>query len=373
MNRKVVATLLSAFVLAACSASAKPAPAPAAAPKEAPVVEKDGTPSGTVSVWAVDPRGQKAPEVIFTRTDPMVLATISPDSRWLLFDRPLILTRGFRQARPFILDRQSGAVKEGQPREMRPESAAWSGSGFWIDGLVHLDLNLKERSATPLSKQMDVGVEGRRLVSASVTGDGRRFAALVGKTENYRARDALMALDLYIGSPDGAGVQMVPSAAQPWSLETCCSAALVLAPDGSRGVLMAESPKAALFDTAHPQVDRWVPLGDTRIGGSVRMEQRLAPPAGRPRWTEDSKYVWVPPGAVYTRDGSLAFALPISARAAAWNPAGTLLAAADGKTCCTLVDLDGKATEIKGPPQALPAGFLPDGRLMVFRTTYQAY
>lgn len=86
-------------------------------------------------------------------------------------------------------------------------------------------------------------------------------------------------------------------------------------------------------------------------------------------WSADSQHVAFSGGKVFDRTGKLVLD-PGQAFQLVWHPSGKSVAVNSATFGLRLLALDGTASEVGAPASSVPVGFLPDGRLLVYRAIY---
>lgn len=339
----------------------QPAPQPAAPPDPAPPPVRPAQ-EPVLTVWAVDLTEKVEPEVLYQRQGPFELLAVSPDGRHWLLEK---VTDYFGGGILYLLDRQSGELRESPLGEVWPREARWSGRGFWVDWLVHLDLNGQVDRYPALREAAGLNDRELTLLRASFSADGRRVALAMMDRRVDPLKQA--SVDLVIANADGSGLVRVPRVAQPMAIfgKTGGFVLLDMAPNGEHLVLLSRSPGLALISTATPQREHWHPLLQPFV--PVQTDDEGGPP-GRTSWAPDGKHVWVPvPGQILAPDGQLV-AATTGWLGGLWTPDGrgvVTLAVGEG---VHLTTLDGAERPFTTPEGSRPVGFLPDGRLLVTRS-----
>lgn len=101
-----------------------------------PAQGNEPQPEPGLRVWAVDIAGRRGAELIYTTTEPVMLVGISADGRYWLLERP---AESFgNPGTALLLDRSTGALRQGPELYIHPAKVKWSGRGFWVEDLVHL-------------------------------------------------------------------------------------------------------------------------------------------------------------------------------------------------------------------------------------------
>lgn len=316
-----------------------------------------------VQVWAVDPTGRKEPEVLFSRPDSLVLMGTSPDGRYWLFERVMGEAPGSPRGFSYLYDHETDQLLEGPRVEILPAAVAWSGRGFWVNWLVHLNLDLTVDDY-PLLRDT-LGLARQNLLAASFTPDGRRVAILAISEETKTGPRA----DLILANSDGTGEQRVSGAVQPWWGKAGYYSYLKLSPDGDRAILLCKVPGDALINTSRPARESWKPLFGPFVEDDSPDKQESGPP-GYPVWAPDGAHVWFPGATILTRDGEVVTRLADTSPWAVWNRNGTALITGGrpGTRSLRLVTLGADVREFELPDWAVPAAFLPDERILVYRT-----
>jgi hypothetical protein len=96
---------LTTALLSACS------PGPSQSKPEAGNTTPTPAQVGLV-VWAIKLQQADKPETLLTRPEPDHLRSLSPNGRYLLLTRSAAEVRGDDRAVPFLLDRETGTIKE---------------------------------------------------------------------------------------------------------------------------------------------------------------------------------------------------------------------------------------------------------------------
>ncbi len=298
----------------------RPKPEPASPEPQAPEGPKEPVLPGTW-VWAVDPTGQREPELLLQHEKPLAFRATSPDGRWWLLIESLGEYKGDYRAIPYIYDQSTGEWKQGPQIDQRG-AARWSGHGFFINRMLHMDLNFQLDGFDAIRETLGLKAEERELIDFSTADDGLHYAALAGHPWNDQT-----ALDLVIGTLDGAEPVIVPEAIPGAAFQIGVLAYARLSPDGQWLFLMGRESGYLLPVAEAADREAWIPLPH---------EWREA------NWSPDSQSVEVG-GIVY--------------------------------------DLTGKAVG-EGGPDAVAEGVapegswlvatLPDGRLLMTRVVYTA-
>lgn len=299
-------------------------------------------------IWAVDPTGKAANELLVDLKQPLFWAGMSPDGRYLLLTEQLGEYKGDYTAIPYLLDRADGSLKQGPKSSVR--FAVWSGTGFQIDRLLHLDLNLRVESRDALAAALGLKPDTREIIDISFAPDGKRFAALVGK----RWSGPPEPVDLVMGNLDGSGLTVVPKVITGVATQIGDLAYLALSPDG-QWLAISGQEGTALARTAAPAPDGWVWLQKENTLGTG-ME-----------WAPDSRHIRVGQGGVYNLTGNPVFQVESN-----WG-----LVWRDGRGGVAYTHLwragqfglSGVGAEVKLPDFSIPRAFLPDGRLLVWNMT----
>lgn len=294
-------------------------------------------------IWALDPSGKTGLELLFAEDRPFLVAGSSPDGRYVLLVQRRPSYKGDPTAVPFLWDRAVGRTVEGQQMSVR--FARWSGKGFFVDWLTSLDLTLGETQFDSLRRLLNLKEGEREVIASSFSPDGTRFAALVGHSANGES------LDLVLANSDGTNLIVMPSLV----IGNGGATDVALAPDG-QNVAVAGKNGAAIGPTSGASSDQWIRL---QSGGG-----------GYIAWAPDSKHLWFPGAGVFDLVGKLVFD-PGPVHGLVWRPDGQGgLTYGFGSSAPFLRSfrLDGTATDITIPEYMIPSGFLPDGRIMVWRT-----
>lgn len=346
---------------------AQPAPEPPKPepPKPEPPKPEQPKTQGSLTVSAVDVTGQAAPELLYEQQEPFLLVAASSDGRHWLLQKVLDPWYG---GVLYLLDRNTGELKEGPDVGGWPREAVWSGRGFYIDWLVHLDLSLQVDTYPALRQAMGLREQDDRLIKASFSADGERVVvAIIDRTVDPFGQASV---DLVFANASGIQLQRIPRVAQPMAISGKSGGFVLLrmAPDGSRAVLLSRSPGLALIDTANPRRENWKPLLQPFLPPQPGDEG--GPPADI-LWAPDSRHVWVPaPNAILTTGGE-------GAGAAGgwlghfWTPDGKGFLAQGAGDGLYLTHLDGQKTVVTIPARSRPVSFLPDGRLLVARSVIE--
>lgn len=248
---------------------------------------------------------------------------------------------------PYLLDRTAGTLREGARTDMRI-APAWSGNGFTINWPARLDLALKEDRMPALRTALGVEPNVRDVIHISFTPDGKRFAALVGQQGREEPVDLLM------GNADGSGITTVPAAIRGTSTQSGVVARVEFSPDGEWLCVAGNGP-AVIVRVADLSVrERWIHLRE--VSGWIPIA-----------WSPDSRYVALG-GRIYDRTGKLVLETG-QGDTLTWRPDSKAIILHNYAEVQVL-GLDGTRTDVAVPDWSVPAGFLPDGRLIVFRTVY---
>lgn len=314
-------------------------------------------------VRAIDPVSGQA-EVILNHPDPLVLLGASPDGRYLLLEKE-DRTNDAAVGVPCLYDRSTGELHVGQQLQITPRAVAWSGSGFWLDWLVHLDLDLKVNTYPRLRERLSLG-ENRRLVSASFSRDGQRVAALV--VNEQLADGGSLNADLVIGMADGGELRVIEQVVQPWFGKSGYVADLALSPEGDWLILRGASPGTALISTTEPARERWKPLlGDFVGPGPHYLQPDMGPSI---RWSPDGSHVWYPTTTLGDRSGQVVARLPEPFMWALWRPDSKALLLTSFEKKARLVSPEGNVQKLAVTLDSEPLAMLSDGRVLVSRTVY---
>lgn len=371
MRRSVSLGILLMVLLASVGCSANPSvpsqpnqpqlgqpTGPITQPPASTGVSQPVTPRPTTTLQAVDPSGNKTPEKMFTSPQSLTSAAMSPDARYVMMYAP-----NGDQVTPFVLDRNSGQLQQGKPMQIQPGNVTWSGRGFWVDGLTHLNLDLHVETNPKLRKALGLD-DGMQLVAASFSADGNRVAALVGPARIDQTQPAL-SLDLILAKADGSSMVRVAKAVQPWWTPTRGPVALLsLSPDGSQLAITAESPRAALVNTSNPERAKWKAPSNMTVGGPGPTDQHTSPPGAKPLWSPDGQHVWMPAVGIVATDLTVTVAASSSDWGLAWQPDGKGILLGMPSATYGVAKVSGEMTKLALPPDVRPIGYLPDGRLL---------
>jgi hypothetical protein len=294
-------------------------------------------------IWAVDLTGARAPERLLDLPEPLVLTGMSPDGQHLLLVEQLGEYKGDYTAIPFLLDRTTGALREGAKTSIR--TGLWSGTGFCIDSLTCMDFQFKEARYDKLAQALQLKEQVREIVAISYSADGKCFAALVGRSW------AEEPLDLVQGNVDGTGITTVPGLIAGIATQSGTLARIALSPDG-KWLALTGKDGAAIAPVADPTPRIW-----TQVQAS----------GTEPGWAPDSQHVQFAGVGVFDLAGKLVFN-PGQFYGIVWQPDGKggVIYGYEGMRLFRIVG--GPAAEVKAPDWSVPAGFLPDGRLLVWLT-----
>jgi hypothetical protein len=306
------------------------------------------------TLLAVDPSGALSPEILVTPEPSQMPAAVSPDGRYVLMYAPV----DEQQMTPYLLDRISGQLHQGEPLHIH--HMLWSGRGFWIDWLVHMDLQGQIDTYPQLRQALGLN-DGNQLVAASFSADGSRVAALVGPTHMDPHE---LSLDLILAKADGTSLVRVAKAIQPWYTQQGASAAVSLSPDGTQVAISAESPRAALVKTADPNRARWQAPGTMKIGGPVPTAQHTSPPGVSSLWSPDGRYVWMPMVGIVARDGTVNAPESSDGWGLAWRADSTEILLLGQPSAAGVAKVGGGVTQVTLPANTRPLGYLPDGRVL---------
>jgi dipeptidyl aminopeptidase/acylaminoacyl peptidase len=299
-----------------------------------------------IQIWAVDVAGKQEPELLLERQPkPLMLQGFSPDGRYLLLTEQLGQYKGDYTAIPYLLDRSTGNVQQGAQTNVR--MAQWSGHGFFIDRLAHLDLQLKETRLDSLAAALGLKEQEREIIDIAFTPDGERFAALVGR--NWAEEP----LDLVLGNVGGSDLTIQPRAITGMATQIGTLAWIALSPDRQM-VGLSGTEGTVLVPVAKPAPENRVLLSAAQGRGLT--------------WSPDSAHVWVDNAGLFDRSGKVLVKAD-GGYPVLWLPDGTGVVPR-GFDQLVRTGLDGTSVPLKAPDWGVPAGFLPDGRLLVWRTVY---
>lgn len=342
----VVALMSLVAVLPACGGKQPPtAPAAPQGAQTTPEPAPGDAQQPGLRVWAVDPTGRRPPELLLEQPRDLMLAGISPDGRYLLLVQALGQEKGDDTAVPYLFDRTTGTLNQGGQTAIR--TAAWSGNGFYIDWLTHLDLQLKETHLDPLAGALHLQEGEREVISISFAVDSNRFVALVGP--RWKPGEPV---DLVQGNRDGTGLTVLPKAVYGTDTQMGTVAAIALSPDGQYAAL-TDRAGAALVRLSDPAPEQWV---------------RVASSSFPIEWAPDSAHVWFGTGQILDLTGK-----PVLDTGAkynlVWQPDGKggVVSGYDGLHSFRL---DDSTDDLQAPAASQARGFLPDGRLVVWRTVH---
>jgi hypothetical protein len=292
--------------------------------------------------------------VLLERTNGDFAVAASPDGRYLL-----VLTE-VQQDPPFgasgrwtILDRSTGKVTEG-PQGVYQRVFGWSGRGFWLDPLTHMDLQGQIDHHEALAQL----AKDAQIVGVAWQADGSHVA-LVIKPEDLERADLLWA------TADGRVLDRADGVVQPFWSKQGAWTELALSPDSQRLYLRAAYPGTALIETEALAFEKWRSLngewhqGDAQGGG-----------APATLWSPDGRFLYEGARRLFDREGSLLRSFDTSLCMGTWLPdsAGLLCTsewANDRLGSARRISLDGQS---EGLPYAIGGqvlGWLPDGRLLV--------
>lgn len=312
---------------------------------EALETELAKAPGPGTRIWAVDPAGKAPAELLADLPKPLFWSGMSPDGRYLLLAEQLGQYKGDYTAIPYLLDRQDGSLKQGPKTSVR--FAYWSGNGFHIDKLLHLDLGLQVERRDALAKALGLKEREREIIDISFAADGKRFAALVG--QGWNAQPA--PLDLVQGNLDGTNLSVVPGVLHGTDTQIGTVAHLGLSPDG-QWLALAGRDGAALARAADPAPEQWI-----RFPANYEIV-----------WAPDSRHVRFGVGGVFDLSGKPV--LPVEqARGLVWQDGQGGVIFYHGVEV-DLFRLDGARSRLEVPDFAIPRAFLPDGRLLVWHTVW---
>lgn len=261
--KRVLGVSLLALVLCTSAACVN---APAAHQREQARPGQPGPAESTersTTLIAIDTAGLAKTEDLFSWHDELTATGMSPDGRYVLF----FGSPTDEAVEPYLLDRNGNQLHPGKRLQMKPGLVSWSGHGFWIDTLVHLDLTLQVNTCPQLRQALGLNAD-TQLVAASVSADGSRVAALVGPAR-IGLTDRTFSLDLILARADGTGVVRVAKAVQPWFTQNGPRGLIALSPDGSQLAIAAESP------------------------------------GPRPLWAPDGQHAWMPGVGIVMQDGTV--------------------------------------------------------------------
>lgn len=334
--RKLLALFtLGPLLLMGCSV-----PAPLLEPAPAPQSVETSPREPKLRIWAIDPEGaQTAPELLFGWDRPGTnLVATSADGRYLLLATHLGQGKGDYAAIPHLLDRESGHLTTGAEIQLR--NPVWSGEGFWLDHLRHLNLDGTLTTYPALIEAL--GESAEREIRSSAIG-GTKVVALIGKP---RTPDLF---DLAWGALDGSAVQHLSGLIQPHETQMGNIAAVALSPDGRYIAVTGWQPYGLIIDTTNPERERWVEFEVP----PDRLILNLA-------WAPDSAHVLIDGYGVIDLDGEL---LRLVEGFATWSPKGGLLRRLGDTTTWQIIWLEGGEQSFAAP-DGWPVGFLPDGRVI---------
>lgn len=327
-------------------------------PPESPLGPK---PAPTFTVWAVDPTEERPPEVLMSKPEALEMLGASPDGPFWLLMNVQTVESGAMSGELSLYNLETGEMREGPWTDSTLWPARWSGSGFWVRPLVHVDLQLRIQP-DPLLATSSVITDVRQIIDGGFSRDGRRAAFLVMREGRMDTRS----VDLVILETGGTEPQILPNVVQPWFGKAGAHACLSMSPNGNRLVILSQSPGAALVETALP--DQWLPLlGDFTAPRPVF--DQTAAPGGCAQWTDDGTLFWLPGRRVMSASGEVRDQLPGESTWAVWSIDGSVLVAAGGQLDrMQIYKTDGQVRTFASPEAARAFAILPDGRILTART-----
>lgn len=300
-------------------------------------------PDRGVTVWAIDITGAEPPEILVSREEPLSLAAMSPDGRYLLFLQSAASPSNRYEAVPHLLDREQMTFQIGSPMQIR--STIWSGDGFWTEPLVHLGIDLSVRH---LTEWRDAFEGATVMIAAAFSPDGTRMAMLLASL------DGKPSTDLIITSRDGANLVRLPDVVMPVHTERGLFAEVSWSPDGTHLALVAAEPRFALIDVNQPDRANWT-------------TSSLTPAMHLPVWSPDSASVWLLGVGMVDQTGQVVLHQPRGQ--GVWNHSGNTIAFQDEQIMARTNT--GQVFVVAAPSDSHIVGFLPNGRLVVTRTKFE--
>lgn len=261
-----------------------------------------------------------------------------------------------------IFDVQANKVVATGPGGFTNYYTAWSGRGFWIDALVHLDLSGNVETYPTLRKAVGLAAN-QAIVGAAWQSDGNHVVLLV-----QRQDDAKMA-DLVWATADGKSVIRSDRPVQPWQSKTGRWAELCLSPDGSRLYLRAASPGTAFIHTDALTFDHWQSLS-----GAWRDSVTSAEGGGAPAtaWSPDGRFLLEGATRVRDADGKDLWAANMATYTAIWKPDSSAFLWPSPSNMDRFRTAELVSPNLGDHAKTLPAAidgqimsWLPDGRLLV--------
>jgi|GEM_PF-6896041 len=298
-------------------------------------------------LWVIDPTGVEGEKLVFQHPEPLHLYATSPDGRWWLLVKSLAEYKGDYRAIPYLYDQSTGELREGSQRDIRG-TVRWSGQGFFINRLVHMDLAFEEERYPEVREALALKPGERELIDFTTGADGNRFVALVGHPWDDR-----QPLDLVIGTLDGSSMAIVHQVMKGVATQSGVIAHASISPDG-QWLTLAAGEESYLIPTADgADREAWIALQ----------------PGQAAEWSPHSRS-FVLGGKVYDLTGRPVGSLP---QGGIWHPDGERLID-PGRIYAPslLVGLDGSSIELNLPDYAWPTGFLPDGRVLAIQVDYPA-
>lgn len=366
---------LGSEVVAPRSPAESPGPeAPKVAPSEIPVdapeperpvaAEPQWVPTSPkepgLYLFAVDLGSGEAESLLVRQDVPELLGAASADGRYLLLLTEAELDPPYgAMGQWVILDRETDRVIPG-PAGATGRAVGWSGRGFWVDQLTHLDLQGQVESYEGLRRQLML--ERSQIVGSAWQADGSHVVLVI-------LPEGAQLADLVWASAAGSTVERVSSVVQPWYGKTGFWTDLALSPDGALLYLRGVAPGRALIRTDRLTFDQWQSLGDGWTTPKLNNEGGGMPPTS---WSPDGSLLLEWGQRLYDRTGALLWSADSWGGHNLWAPDGTgFIWTAGVGEAGQWFSLDGQSKSLGFAISGQVLGWLPDGRLLVAQVVYE--